>query len=124
MAKVGKFLQLCNKQASNMEHKQVSKSSSDSADIISPYSLVPAAFEQSTRYAMLKDTSEVGNTLALAFAEDSLSIYLLDIPGSESLSDEKKWKLHVEMMKLNAAWFCAGGAITTTGPDYEAVALW
>lgn len=87
-------------------------------------SLVPASWEDTVRVVSANDVSEAGRSLAHSFATDPLSHYLLDGDDMAHYSDEKKWKLHVDLMTYLVAAHCYKGLVTAIGPDYDAVALW
>ncbi|KAK5998567.1 putative N-acetyltransferase [Cladobotryum mycophilum] len=87
-------------------------------------SLVPSRWENSVRRIGMAESSQVGLSLAHAFAADALSLYLLGDDDPNKYSDESRWKLHVRLMTYLAASHCYSGAVTTIGPDYDAVALW
>lgn len=87
-------------------------------------SLLPERWADYVRTVQLSEHIEVGRSIAQAFATDELAHYLLDSDDMMGLSDEDKWKLHVDMMKYIVAAHCISGLVTTIGPDYEGVALW
>lgn len=87
-------------------------------------SLVPPTWENTVRTVSLSESKETGLSLAHAFATDELSLYLLDTDDMAKYSSEWKWKLHVDLMTYITASHCCTGAVTTIGPDYDAVALW
>ena len=87
-------------------------------------SLVPTQWGESVRILGINECSQAGLALAHAFAADELSQYLLDADDMAALSDEQKWKLHVDIMTYIVAAHCYNGIVTTIGPDYDAVALW
>jgi GNAT superfamily N-acetyltransferase len=87
-------------------------------------SLVPQTWEHTVRTVRLSESSEAGRSLAHSFAADALSQYLLDGDDMAGYSDERKWKLHVDLMTYIVAAHCYSGLVTVTGPDYDALALW
>ncbi|KAK9776764.1 hypothetical protein AB5N19_10642 [Seiridium cardinale] len=87
-------------------------------------SLLPERWGDQVRAVHISEHKEVGRSIAQAFATDELAHYLLDSDDMAGLSDEAKWKLHVDMMKHIVADHCVSGLVTTIGPDYEGVALW
>ncbi|KAH6659364.1 hypothetical protein BKA67DRAFT_11945 [Truncatella angustata] len=87
-------------------------------------SLLPEKWSDYVRTVNLSEHVEVGRSIAQAFATDELAHYLLDSDDMIGLSDEARWKLHVDMMKYIVAAHCISGLVTTIGPDYEGVALW
>ena len=87
-------------------------------------SLVPQQWEERVRVIGISECREAGLSLAHSFAADELSQYLLNADDMSGLSDEYKWKLHVDIMTYIVAAHCYNGAVTTIGPDYDAVALW
>ena len=44
--------------------------------------------------------------------------------GGGDNGDEARWRLHVDIFTYLVAQHCYAGAVTSIGPDYEAVALW
>ncbi|KAK6212758.1 hypothetical protein LQW54_005026 [Pestalotiopsis sp. IQ-011] len=87
-------------------------------------SLLPERWGDQVRPVGLAEHKEAGLSIAQAFATDELAHYLLDSDDMAALSDEARWRLHVDMMKYIVAAHCLSGLVTTIGPDYEGVALW
>lgn len=87
-------------------------------------SLVPAQWEANVRVIGMPECREAALSLAHAFAADGLSLYLVTSDDTTGLSDEDKWRLHVDIMTYIVAAVCLNGIVTTIGPDYEGVALW
>jgi hypothetical protein len=87
-------------------------------------SLVPAQWEANVRIIGMSECREAALSLAHAFAADGLSLYLVTSDDTAGLSDEDKWRLHVDIMTYIVAAVCLNGIVTTIGPDYEGVALW
>lgn len=87
-------------------------------------SLVPERWGDQVRPVGLAEHKEAGLSIAQAFATDELAHYLLDSDDMAALSEEARWRLHVDMMKYIVAAHCLSGLVTTIGPDYEGVALW
>jgi hypothetical protein len=50
--------------------------------------------------------------------------YLMGSDDMAGLSDEVKWRLHVNMYTYIVASHCYKGIVTTIGPEYDCVALW
>jgi len=90
-------------------------------------SLVPPKWEESVRVVSMDEYRAAALSLAHAFAADDYARYLVD-PGDKvdgaAISPEDKWRLHVDMMTYAVAAHCLSGLVTTTGPDYDSVALW
>ncbi|KAK0715722.1 hypothetical protein B0H67DRAFT_489500 [Lasiosphaeris hirsuta] len=90
-------------------------------------SLVPPKWEECVRSVGMSEHREAALSLAHAFAVDDYAKYLVD-PGDmtdgTSISPEDKWRLHVDIMAVSVAAHCHNGLVTTTGPDYDSVALW
>lgn len=87
-------------------------------------SLVPARWENTVRRIGVSECVPAGLSLAHSFANDALSMYVLDGDDRLEYSDELKWELHVRMMTSLAFAHCYSGIVTSIGPDYDAVALW
>ncbi|KEY71413.1 hypothetical protein S7711_05675 [Stachybotrys chartarum IBT 7711] len=87
-------------------------------------SLVPQKLENGVRTIGIAECSEAGRSLAHSFAADALSRYLLDGDDMAGYSDERKWKLHVDLMTYIVASHCYKGLVTAAGPDYDGIALW
>lgn len=87
-------------------------------------SLVPQKLENGVRTIGIAECSEAGRSLAHSFAADALSRYLLDGDDMAGYSDERKWKLHVDIMTYIVASHCYKGLVTAAGPDYDGIALW
>jgi hypothetical protein len=62
--------------------------------------------------------------LAKAFGVDALCRYFVDAEDTKDYSEERKWKLHSDILRYMVAAHCYRGFVTTIGPNYEAVALW
>lgn len=87
-------------------------------------SLLPEKWGNHVRTVEISEHQDVGLSIAQAFATDELAHYLLDSDDMIGLSDEVKWRIHVDMMRYTVAAHCISGLVTTIGPDYEGVALW
>lgn len=109
-----------------------SSSGSGSADRITVVelkrrSLVPPKWEESVRPVAMSECRQAALTLAHAFAADDYARYLVDpgdVADGAAISPEDKWRLHVDIMTYAVAGHCLSGLVTTTGPDYDSVALW
>lgn len=86
-------------------------------------SLIPEKWEDHVRTLGISEYKEAALSLSQAFATDELAQYLLDADDMAGLSDEAKWRLHVDIMKYIVAAHCYKGIVTTIGEDYEGVAL-
>lgn len=89
-----------------------------------PPSLVPAQWAANVRVIGMPECRAAALSLAHAFAADGLSLYLVTSDDTAGLSDEDKWRLHVDIMTYIVAAVCLQGTVSTIGPDYEGVALW
>ena len=87
-------------------------------------SLVPTDWEDNVRMVAINESTEAGRSLAYSFCEDPLSLYLLDGDDMHGVSDESRWKLHVDLMTYVTAAHALRGAVTTIGADSDAIALW
>lgn len=87
-------------------------------------SLVPQGWEDQVRALGIAEHKEAGLSLAQAFARDDLAQWLVDAEGGGDNGDEARWRLHVDIFTYLVAQHCYAGAVTSIGPDYEAVALW
>lgn len=61
------------------------------------HSLIPKKWEETPRVVGMSECKEVALSLAYAFAADDLACYLLNTNDMENLSQEEKWRLHVDM---------------------------
>lgn len=110
--------------------------------------------EAAVRAVGMAECHEVALTLAHAFAADDYARYLvvdadggdgdgdsdsysssdkLDRIGSSSSSssvsrgltaEERKWRLHVDILTSTVASHCMSGLVTAVGPECDSVALW
>ena len=87
-------------------------------------SLVPQGWEDQVRALGIAEHKEAALSLAQAFARDDLAQWLVDAEGGGDNGDEARWRLHVDIFTYLVAQHCYAGAVTSIGPDYEAVALW
>lgn len=87
-------------------------------------SLIPEKWEDQVRAIGISEYKEAALSLAQAFATDELAQYLLDADDMVGITDEAKWRLHVDIFNYIVAAHCYRGIVTTIGPDYEGVALW
>lgn len=97
---------------------------STSTDFEVEHSLIPPMWDNSVREVSLQESDAAGLSLAHSFATDPSCRYILDADDMAKCSPEKKWELHVFMMTSAVASHCLRGAVTTIGPDYDAVAVW
>ncbi|KAF3767404.1 hypothetical protein M406DRAFT_254151 [Cryphonectria parasitica EP155] len=88
------------------------------------HSLVPKKWGEAVRVINMTECKEVGLSLAHAFAADDLSYYLLNSEDMDNLSQEEKWRLHVDIFNYLVAAHCLRGEVHVIGPEYEGVALW
>lgn len=87
-------------------------------------SLVPSTWDTEVRETSMSERREAGLALAHSFAADPLSLYLLGGEDTTDWSNQKKWKMHVRIMKYTYASYRYSGVATVIGADHEAVALW
>jgi len=76
------------------------------------------------RVVPLSECQQAAQCLADAFATDEVARYFLDPKDMAGASEAAKWKLHCEILEYIVAAHCISGLVTTTGPNYDAVALW
>ncbi|KAL8782660.1 MAG: hypothetical protein Q9213_005199 [Squamulea squamosa] len=79
---------------------------------------------QSARKILLAECDAAAESLALAFAEDDVAMYFVKTTDTESWSNQKKWDLHVKIMRSIVKAHILKGLALTVGPDYDCVALW
>lgn len=94
------------------------------SDSSSQRSLVPPTWESTARSIGKNEVAAAGISLAHSFAADPLSRYLLDGRDMGGCSPEAIWKLHVSLMTTVVATHSLKGVVTTTGPDYDGLAVW
>ncbi|KAK7748831.1 hypothetical protein SLS53_000855 [Cytospora paraplurivora] len=87
-------------------------------------SLVPKQWGEHVRIVGMSEYRQVALSLAHAFAADDLAFYLLASEDMAGLSQEAKWKLHVDIFQYMVAAHCMNGEVHVIGPDHEGVALW
>jgi hypothetical protein len=103
-------------------------------------SLVPARWQEAVRAVGMAECREVALTLAHAFAADDYARYLVvdaddggdgegGNPGRSTaaralVAEERKWRLHVNILTSTVASHCMGGLVTAIGPECDSVALW
>jgi len=83
----------------------------------------PAAQDQ-VRVLRLDEYKEAAITLAHAFKQDWVAMYVINVPDREHWTEEQKWELHVAVMEYLVYATILNGVATTVGPNYGAVALW
>lgn len=88
------------------------------------HSLVPSSWAGNVRTIKMKESKAAGLSLALSFADDHLSHYLLDGEDMKDFSAEARWKLHVSLMTTVVASHAHRGIVTAVGADYDALAIW
>lgn len=88
------------------------------------HSLVPKQWREHVRIVGMPEYRQVALSLAHAFAADDLAFYLLASDDMAGLSQEDKWKLHVDIFQYMVAAHCMNGEVHVIGPDHEGVALW
>ena len=76
------------------------------------------------RIVGMAEYQQAALSLAHAFAADDLAFYLLNSDDMAALSQEEKWKLHVDIFQYIVAAHCLNGEVHVIGPDHEGVALW
>lgn len=94
-----------------------------SATIEKKRSLTPEVTEE-VRTIGISEYMGAVHCLADAFATDDVARYFIDTNDMSKVSEEQKWKLHVDILKYIVAAHCYKGVVTTIGPNYDAVALW
>lgn len=87
-------------------------------------SLVPLSWNDTARIVKMNESKAAGLALALSFANDHLSRYLLEGDDMEAFTEEARWKLHVALMTTVVASHAHRGIVTAIGADYDALAIW
>ncbi|KAF4636177.1 hypothetical protein G7Y89_g1918 [Cudoniella acicularis] len=86
-------------------------------------SLSPEAIEE-VRIVDISECEQASQCLYEAFAVDEVARYFLDTDDMAKCSEERKWKLHCDIIRYLTAGHICKGIVTTIGPNYDAVALW
>jgi len=86
-------------------------------------SLTPSSVEE-VRTISMAEFEGAAQCLSEAFAVDEVARYFVDTPDMANVSEEKKYKLHCNIMRYLTAAHCLKGIATSIGPDHDAVALW
>lgn len=90
-------------------------------DFKPPSTLIPRKWMgDDVRSINIREVREAAISLSQAFASDDLAQYLIP----QDIDDVSKWNLHVDIMTYIVAAHCYSGLVTTSGIDYEGVALW
>jgi ribosomal protein S18 acetylase RimI-like enzyme len=76
------------------------------------------------RICTLSEYKAIAHTLALSFADDPVALHFINLEDTKHWSATRKWNLHVAIMEALVYSHIMCGIVTTSGPDYEAVALW
>lgn len=71
-----------------------------------------------------EEVDAAANSLAHAFAKDDVAMYFVDTKDTELWSKERKWDLHVNIMRSIVHAHCIKGLALTIGLNYDCVALW
>ena len=87
-------------------------------------SLVPSTWENTVRKVQKDEVPAAALSLSHSFATDPLSHYLVTGQHMNGYSAEAVWKLHVALMTTIVASHTLKGVVTTTGPDYDGLAVW
>lgn len=87
------------------------------------HSLTPSSSEE-VRILDISELDGAAKCLAEAFAVDEVARYFVDTPDMATSSEERKWKVHCNILRYLTAAHCYKGLVTAIGPDYDAVALW
>jgi hypothetical protein len=82
------------------------------------------AVEEEVRILRLDEYKEAALTLAMAFKDDWVARYVLDVPDRAHWTEEQKWEMHLAIMEYLVYATILKGMATTVGPNYGAVALW
>lgn len=88
------------------------------------HSLVPPSWDGTVRAIKKEESEAAGLSLALSFADDHLSHYLMEGRDMECFSNEARWKLHVALMTTVVVSHARRGIVTTIGADHDALAIW
>jgi hypothetical protein len=95
-----------------------------SASIIEKKRSLSQAEGEEVRTIDISEYKEAAQCLAEAFEVDDVARYFIDTPDMKSYSEEKKWALHLDILRYVVAAHCYNGIVTTIGPNHDAVALW
>ncbi|KAL8701552.1 MAG: hypothetical protein Q9201_004854 [Fulgogasparrea decipioides] len=76
------------------------------------------------RIVAWNEVNAAADCLAEAFADDDVAMYFVNTKDTERWSKERKWDLHVQLMRCIVSAHYLKGLALTIGPDHDAVALW
>ncbi|KAL9585854.1 MAG: hypothetical protein Q9203_004082 [Teloschistes exilis] len=63
-------------------------------------------------------------SLADAFAKDDVAMYFVETDKTKHWTAERRWQLHLRIMRCIVDAHCLEGYALTIGPNYDAIALW
>ncbi|KAL9585075.1 MAG: hypothetical protein Q9212_001739 [Teloschistes hypoglaucus] len=63
-------------------------------------------------------------SLADSFAKDDVAMYFVETDETKHWTPERKWQLHLRIMRCVVDAHCLEGYALTIGPDYDGIALW
>ncbi|KAL8694821.1 MAG: hypothetical protein Q9218_000580 [Villophora microphyllina] len=83
---------------------------------------VPQIYEP--RILRNDEIDAAAGSLARAFAEDDVAMYFVNTKDTKSWTEERRWKLHLKIMKCIVKAHHLEGLALTIGPNHDCVALW
>ncbi len=95
-----------------------------SSKAIAAEPLATGQLPEGIRIVALEEYKEAAQCLAEAFADDDSARYFIDTPDRADWTPQEKWDLHVSILEYCTYAHCLKGLVTTTGPNYDCVALW
>ncbi|OBT65916.1 hypothetical protein VE03_05415 [Pseudogymnoascus sp. 23342-1-I1] len=98
--------------------------SSKASSTITEQKRSPLPDNETVRVIGISEYLAAAECLAKAFGVDTLCRYFVDADDTREYSEERKWKLHSDILRYMVAAHCYQGFVTTIGPNYDAVALW
>ncbi|KFZ10429.1 hypothetical protein V502_08123 [Pseudogymnoascus sp. VKM F-4520 (FW-2644)] len=98
--------------------------SSKASSTITVQKRSPSPDNETVRVIGISEYLGAAECLAKAFGVDTLCRYFVDADDTKEYSEERKWKLHSDILHYMVAAHCYQGFVTTIGPNYDAVALW
>ncbi|KAL8665946.1 MAG: hypothetical protein Q9202_001882 [Teloschistes flavicans] len=70
------------------------------------------------------EVDAAAESLAHAFAKDDVAMYFVETQETQKWTAERRWELHLSIMRCIVHAHCLQGFALTIGPNYDGVALW
>ena len=86
--------------------------------------IAAASTSTEVRIVEPREYKQAAACLAEAFRDDHVVRYSIDTPDRIHLTDDERFKMHVDSMEYVTYAHCLNGLVLTIGEDFDCVALW